>query len=131
MKVKNESEVAQLCLTVSNPMDCSPPGSSVHGIFQARVLEWGAIAFSDSMLYGDLNGKEIQKEERYIDFPSGSAVKHLPVMQDTWVLCLGQEDPLTKGNGNPFKYSCLENSIGEPDGLQSRGLQKSCIQFHN
>jgi len=46
MKVKRESEVAQLCPTLSDPMDCSPPGSSVHGIFQARVLEWGAIAFS-------------------------------------------------------------------------------------
>jgi len=46
MKVKSESEVAQLCLTLGDPMDCSPPGSSVHGIFQARVLEWGAIAFS-------------------------------------------------------------------------------------
>ena len=46
MKVKSESEVAQLCLTLSDPMDCSLPGSSVHGIFQARVLEWGAIAFS-------------------------------------------------------------------------------------
>ena len=47
MKVKSESEVAQSCLTLSDPMDCSPPGSSVHGIFQARVLEWGAIAFSE------------------------------------------------------------------------------------
>ena len=46
MKVKSESEVAQLCPILRNPMDCSPPGSSVHGIFQARVLEWGAIAFS-------------------------------------------------------------------------------------
>ena len=46
MKVKSESEVAQSCLTISDPMDCSPPGSSVHGIIQARVLEWGAIAFS-------------------------------------------------------------------------------------
>ena len=46
MKVKNESEVAQSCPTLSDPMDCTPPGSSVHGIFQARVLEWGAIAFS-------------------------------------------------------------------------------------
>ena len=46
MKVKSESEVAQ-CLTLSDPMDCSLPGSSIHGIFQARVLEWGAIAFSD------------------------------------------------------------------------------------
>ena len=44
--VKSESEVAQLCPTLSDPMDCSPPDSSVHGIFQARVLEWGAIAFS-------------------------------------------------------------------------------------
>ena len=46
MKVKSESEVAQSCLSFSDPMDCSLPGSSVHGIFQARVLEWGAIAFS-------------------------------------------------------------------------------------
>ena len=46
MKVKSESELAQSCLTLSDPMDCSLPGSSVHGIFQARVLEWGAIAFS-------------------------------------------------------------------------------------
>ena len=46
MKVKSESEVAQSCLTLSDPMDCSLPGSSVHEIFQVRVLEWGAIAFS-------------------------------------------------------------------------------------
>ena len=47
MKVKSESEVAQLCLTLSDPMDLSLPGSSIHGIFQARVLEWGAIVFSE------------------------------------------------------------------------------------
>ena len=46
MKVKGESEGAQSCPTLSDPMDCSLPGSSIHGIFQARVLEWGAIAFS-------------------------------------------------------------------------------------
>ena len=49
MKVKSESEVTQLCPTLRNPTDCSPPGSSAHGIFQARVLEWGAIAFSKSL----------------------------------------------------------------------------------
>ena len=49
MKVKSESEVAQSCLTLSDLMDCSLPGSSVHGIFQARVLEWGAIAFSEHL----------------------------------------------------------------------------------
>ena len=46
MKVKSESEVAQSCPTLSDPMDCRPPGSSIHGILQARVLEWVAIAFS-------------------------------------------------------------------------------------
>ena len=46
IKVKSESEVAQPCLTLIDPMDCSLPGSAIHGIFQARVLEWGAIAFS-------------------------------------------------------------------------------------
>ena len=47
MKVKSESEIVQSCLTLHDPMDCSLPGSSVHGIFQARVLEWVAIAFSE------------------------------------------------------------------------------------
>ena len=49
MKVKSESEAAQSCLTLRDPIDCSLPGSSVHGIFQARVLEWGAIAFSTTL----------------------------------------------------------------------------------
>ena len=50
MKVKSESEVAQSCPTLHDPMDCSLPGSSAHGIFQARVLEWGADAFSLTVL---------------------------------------------------------------------------------
>ena len=50
MKVQSEREVAQSCPTLSDPMDCSPLGSSVHGIFQAKVLEWGAIAFSEKCL---------------------------------------------------------------------------------
>ena len=49
MKVKSESEVAQLCPTLSDPMDCSPPGSSIRGILQARALEWGAITFSETL----------------------------------------------------------------------------------
>ena len=55
MKVKSESEVAQSCPTLSDPMDCSLPGSSAHGIFQARVLEWVTIAFSANMVYEPLN----------------------------------------------------------------------------
>ena len=47
MKVKSESEVAKSCPTLRDPMDCSPPGSSIHGIFQARILEWVAIVFSE------------------------------------------------------------------------------------
>ena len=55
MIVKSESEVAQSCLTLSDPMDYSPPGSSAHGICQARVLEWGAITFSER---GEEDAKE-------------------------------------------------------------------------
>ena len=55
MKVKSESEVVQSCPTLSDPMDCSLPGSSIHGIFQARILEWGAIAFSGKILILHIN----------------------------------------------------------------------------
>ena len=65
MKVKSESEVARLCLTLSDPMDCSLPGSSVCGIFQAGVLEWGAIAFSE------FDGKEGLMEEGRFHRPQG------------------------------------------------------------
>ena len=57
VKVKRESEVAQSCLTLRDPMDCSLPGSSVYGIFQTRVLEWVAIAFSAVVTYPILNQK--------------------------------------------------------------------------
>ena len=71
MKVKRESEVTQSCPTLSDPMDYSPPGSSVHGIFQARVLESGAIAFSVTeyrcfqiSLYGDFIEEPLDESER-------------------------------------------------------------------
>ena len=57
MKVKSERGVSQSYLTLKDPMDCSLPGSAIHGIFQARVLEWGAIAFSNSALYNHLIGE--------------------------------------------------------------------------
>ena len=66
MKVKSESEVVQSCPTLSDTMDCSLPGSSVHGIFQARVLKWGAVAFSDyyvdSNKLSNLSKKEIMSK---------------------------------------------------------------------
>ena len=64
MKVKSQSEVAQSCPTLCDPMDCSLPGSSVHGVFQARVLEWGAIAFSVSLVIQSyLRGKGLKELE--------------------------------------------------------------------
>ena len=75
MKVKSASEVAQSGPTLSDLMDCSPPGSSIHGIFQAGVLEWGAIAFSDTTLedtkkigVGDRNFRAINVQTIYIQF---------------------------------------------------------------
>ena len=62
MKVKSESEVAQSCPTLHDPMDCSLAGSSIHGIFQARVLDWGAIAFSEAGFLGV--GKSLKKNKK-------------------------------------------------------------------
>ena len=72
MKVKSESEVAQSYPTPSDPMDCSPPDPSIHGIFQARVLEWGAIAFS-TQLYS------------YKQLPLGTAKKRKWGMQSPYI----------------------------------------------
>ena len=77
MRVKSESEVDQLCPTLRDPMDCSPPGSSIHGIFQARVLEWGAIAFSVLYTNNDLFEKEIKKTTSFT--VSQKIVKYLGI----------------------------------------------------
>ena len=111
MKVKSESEVAESCPTLGNPMDCSPPGSSIHGIFQAIVLEWGAIAFSSI-------GASLVAQ----------VVKNLPAMQETWVRSLGWEDPLEKemsihSSTIAWKIPWME----EPGGLQSMGDRKSVV----
>ena len=93
MKLKSESEVAQLCPTLSDPMDCSLPGSSVHGIFQARVLEWGAIAPTPVFLgfLGSSAGKE--------SICNAGDLGSIP----------GSGRSPGEGNGNPLQCSCLEN----------------------
>ena len=90
MKLKSESEVAQSCMTRSNPMDCSLPSSSVHGIFQARVLEWGAIAFSNqaALMIKNLSANAVDARD------TGS----IP----------GSRSPGV-GNGKPLQYSRLKN----------------------
>ena len=79
MKVNSESEVTQSCPTLSNPMDCSLPGSSVHGIFQARVLEWGAIVFSMTNLDSILKSREITlpTKVRLVKLWFGFSISHI------------------------------------------------------
>ena len=87
MKVKSESEAAQSCPTLRDPMDCSPPGSSVHGIFQARGLEWGAIAFSEHVMNQTKNahiGIMLRKMmQTHLDKIKQSSIKHIKIS------CLG------------------------------------------
>ena len=81
MKVKSESEVTQSCPTLSDPMDCSLPGSSIHGILQAKVLDWGAVAFSDLFLLIRVKNFLLSRFVHHKvtnGFPGGIVVKNLP-----------------------------------------------------
>ena len=102
MKVKSETEVTQSCLTLSDSMDCSPPGFSVRGSLQARILEWVAISFS--------RGSSRSRDQTQVSLIAHT-VKNPPTMQETPVRFLGQEDSPGGGNGNPLQYSCLETPI--------------------
>ena len=132
MKVKSESEVAQSCPTLCDAMDCSLPGSSVHGIFQAKVLEWGAIAFSKGFgfltyLLAIQSSKQntvtaIQKcvaEEHYstqshsVSFLNWGIYALKPSVYNAGHLGsipgLGRSPG--EGNGNPLQDYCLENPM--------------------
>ena len=88
MKVKSQSEVAQSCSTLSDLMDCSLPGSSIHGIFQARVLEWGAIAFSSKVASQDYISNQCQSQDLNLAILASlvaQRLKHLPPMRETQV----------------------------------------------
>ena len=95
MKVKSESEVSQLCPTLSDPMDHSLPGSSVHGIFQARVLEWGVIALSTFLMQTDVNLHPLQFFRRSL----GGGENFLSSAEDR-----GRSRPIT---GSPSGPGCL------------------------
>ena len=101
MKVKSESEVAQSCSTLRDPMDCSLPGSSVHRVFQARVLETGAITFS-----------EISSKERL------KAIPKIKFLKCFFSICtlesydkISSNGKFGEGNGTPLQCSCLENPM--------------------
>ena len=93
MKVESENEAAQLCLTLRDPMDCSLPGTSIHGIFQARVLEWGAIAFSSQVTLVVNNLPASAEDIRNMD--------SIPRLRRS----------LEEGMATPPQYSCLENPM--------------------
>ena len=97
--VKKKSEVAQSCPTLCDPVDCSLPGSSVHGIFRARILEWVTISFSrgssqprDRTLVSHIGGRRFNLWATR----EAPVVKNLPAMWKIWVQSLGQEGPLEK-----------------------------------
>ena len=99
MKLKSESEVAQLCPILSNPMDCSPPGSSIPGIFQARVLEWGAIAFS--VLYGRHDNRCFSQKLPHLTLlPYGSCINLMVIISfNSW------RNQGSKKLGEPMSHS--------------------------
>ena len=111
MKVKSESEVTQSCPTLSDPMDCSPPGSSIHGIFQARVPEWGAIAFSATILR---LFSIWSKLERWKSSISGCLVSWPKILKNHFeVLC----SLILCSNNEPFLdqiVSCKVDCIWQP-----------------
>ena len=127
MKVKSESEVTQSCPTLSDPMDGSLPGSSVHGIFQARVLEWGAIAFSE---------KGSKRFHKKVDIMSGNS--HLLLSSQVFLPDALGYHPQNTDQYSPTLFHALEKEMathssvlawripgaGEPGGLPSLGLHR-------
>ena len=113
MKVKSESELAQSCPTLSDPIDCSLPGSSIHGIFQARVLEWGAIAFSISWphlskmchLYSDqFNVKILSSVHATVRIPHFHfAIETLYIIMKRKTIVINQKNFSDLGYGNVKK----------------------------
>ena len=114
MKVKSESEVSQLCPTLSDPMDCSLPGSSVHGIFQAIILEWIAISFSkESSRPRDRTRVSHIVDRRFTicDLSQKANPGLLHCRQTLYDLSHEGSPSSREGNGKPLQYTCLENRM--------------------
>ena len=138
MKVKSESEVSQSCPTLRNPMDCSLPVSSVHGIFQARVLEWGAIAFSKETdckvlkaILGPYSTPHFHPKNEHNDIDEGFPFSK----EDIWwvrmeIIFVKYQWLFGEGTGNPCQYFCLENPMDRGDWwVTDHGVTKSRTQL--
>ena len=127
MKVRSEGEITQSCATLSDPMDCRPPGSSIHGIFQARVLEWGAIAFSVSGLVG-VNKKLLTKRL----YNPVEGWKTCVVSQSYSILCDPMEsypifcDPMEE----PTRLLCPWDFTGKNTGVGCNFLLQGIFPTH-
>ena len=110
MKVKSESEVSQSCPTLCDPMDCHLPGSSVHGIFQARVLEWGAIAFSDNGILLSHKKERIWVSSNEVEEPRAYYTEWSKSEREQQMLYINAYISVQ------FKHSVISNTLG-PHGL--------------
>ena len=131
MKVKSESEVAQSCPTLSDPMDCSPPGSSVHGICQTRVLEWLPLPSPNlnniqSLFHMISDGQEFGRGLSVLPTSIvAQTVKRVSAMRETWVRFLGREDPLEKEMATHSSTLAWKIPwVKEPGRLQSMGSRR-------
>ena len=115
------AKLCQSCLTLCDPIDGSPPGPSVPGILQARILEWAAISFSITIMEENIKNDFLYTHTHththtYIcivelGFPGGSAVKNLSAKAGDLGLITGWGRAPGGGHGNPLQYSCLENAM--------------------
>ena len=124
MKVKSESEVAQLCPTLSGPMDCSLPGSSVHGIFQARVLEWGAIAFSVTACWFLINLALLKSQGREARWAAVSGVAQSRTRLSDFIFTFHfhalEKEMATHSSALAWRIP----GMGKPSGLLSMGSHR-------
>ena len=113
MKVKSESEVTQSCPTLCDPIDCSVPGSSVHGIFQARVLDWGASVFSMQYIEIELWYQIEYYTPVFLGFPGGSDGKEFTCNEGDLSLVPGLGRSPGDRHANSLQHSCRKNPHGQ------------------
>ena len=125
MKVKSKSQVARSCPTLSDPMDCSLPGSSVHGIFQARVLEWGAIAFSSLSLYIYNWITLLYNWNTVNQFSSVQLLSHVRLFVTPWIAAR-QASRIITNSWSSFKLMSIKLVIPSSHLINYTSISKKC-----